>query len=146
MPASPIVGWDPQRLFLEGSEMATTHSSQEHIEPGSLAHPGTLFVLRLYVSGASPRSLEAIKNVKTICDEHLAGRYRLNVVDIYQEPERAARDQIVAVPMLVIQLPLPVRRLIGTLTNTAQVRQLFGLGNSADPLAGSGQEQRPRDA
>jgi circadian clock protein KaiB len=125
--------------------MATTHNSQEHIEPHSLAHPGTLFVLRLYVGGASPRSLEALKNVKTTCDEHLAGRYRLNVVDIYQEPERAARDQIVAVPMLVIQRPLPVRRLIGTLTSIAHVLQIFGLGNSVDPVAGS-LEQRTRDA
>jgi circadian clock protein KaiB len=77
--------------------MATKNTRQEQFGRGSLERAGTFFVLRLYVSGASPKSVEAIKNVKTICDEHLAGRYQLDVVDIYQQPDRAARDQIVAV-------------------------------------------------
>jgi circadian clock protein KaiB len=90
-----------------------------------------MFVLRLYVGGASPKSLEALKNLKNICDGHLAGHYKLDVVDIYQQPERASRDQIVAVPMLVKELPLPVRRLIGTLSNTTQVLTAFGVINAA---------------
>jgi circadian clock protein KaiB len=88
---------------------------------------GTVFVLRLYVSGASPKSLEALKNVKRICDEHLAGRNQLDVVDIYQQSDRAARDHVVAVPMLVKHAPLPAPRLIGTLSNTSQVLKTFGL-------------------
>jgi circadian clock protein KaiB len=119
--------------------MATKNNRREQFGRDS-EQAGTFFVLRLYVSGASPKSLEAIKNVKAICDYHLAGRYQLDVVDIYQQPDRAARDQIVAVPMLVIQLPLPVRRLIGTLSNTAHVLQIFGLGNAAVPLGDSRHE------
>jgi len=86
-----------------------------------------VYVLRLYVSGATSRSLEAIRNVKNICDANLAGRCTLEIVDIYQQPARAALEQVVAVPMLVKQLPLPLRRLIGTLSNTRQVLRTFGL-------------------
>ena len=85
------------------------------------------FVLTLYVSGATQRSLEAVERVKKICDAALAGRYRLGVVDIFQQPGRAVRDQVVAVPMLVKERPLPIRRLIGTLTNPLQVLQALGL-------------------
>jgi circadian clock protein KaiB len=85
------------------------------------------YILRLYVSGASPKSVEAIKNLKSICDDNLAGRHALEVVDIYQQPDRAARDQIVAAPMLVKHQPLPLKRLIGTLSNTPQVLRALGL-------------------
>jgi circadian clock protein KaiB len=84
------------------------------------------FVLKLYVTGATARSLRAIANVKAICEQYLKGRYRLEVVDIYQSPERLSKDQIVAVPALIKQLPVPVRLLVGDLSRTDQV--LHGLG------------------
>ena len=96
------------------------------------------FAFRLYVSGATPKSSEAITNVKHICEKHILGQYRLEVIDIYQQPQRAARDKVVAVPMLVKHMPRPVRRLIGTLSQTAQLMKTLqlvttprALGNSA---------------
>lgn len=83
------------------------------------------YVLRLYVSGMTPRSTEAINNLMTICEHHLKGRYQLEVVDLYKHPEAASTEQIVATPTLVKQLPLPLRRLVGTLSNEERV--LVGL-------------------
>lgn len=83
------------------------------------------YVLRLYVSGATPRSAEAIANLSEICEEHLKGRFDLQVIDIYQQPELASERQIVAVPTLIKQLPLPLRRLVGDLSK--QERVLVGL-------------------
>jgi circadian clock protein KaiB len=84
---------------------------------------GQVYVFRLYVSGASPKSLEAIKNIRNICDTNLAGRHKLEVVDIYQQLERAALDHVVAAPTLVKQWPLPLRRVIGPLSNAVDVLQ-----------------------
>lgn len=81
--------------------------------------------LRLYVAGMTPRSARALANIKEICEEHLKGRYALEVVDIYQQPKLAEGDQIVAVPTLLKQLPQPLRRLIGDLSDRARV--LIGL-------------------
>jgi len=75
------------------------------------------FVLRLYVAGTSERSAHAIHNAKQICDEHLAGRYELEVIDIFQQPGRAKDDQILAVPTLIKKLPAPLKRFIGDLSN-----------------------------
>jgi circadian clock protein KaiB len=86
-----------------------------------------VYVLTLYVSGATQRSLEAVERVKKTCEAALTGRYRLAVVDIFQHPSRAVRDQVIAVPLLVKELPLPIRRLIGTLSNPQQILQAFGL-------------------
>src|SRR6266850_5507845 len=77
------------------------------------------YVLRLYVSGASPKSTQAIGNLKKVCEERLAGRYELEVVDVYQQTDRAGADHVVATPTLVRRSPLPLRRLIGDLSNTA---------------------------
>lgn len=85
----------------------------------------TCYVLRLYVAGITPRSEEAIRNVKTLCDEHLAGRYDLQIVDIYQEPVLAKGEQIIAAPTLIKKLPLPLRRLIGNMADEEKV--LVGL-------------------
>ena len=85
------------------------------------------YVLTLYVSGATQRSLEAVERVKQICDGALAGRYRLSIVDIFQHPGRTVRDRVIAVPMLVKERPLPIRKLIGTLSNPQQILQAFGL-------------------
>jgi circadian clock protein KaiB len=77
--------------------------------------------LRLFVTGTTPRSARAIRNIRAICEEHLAGRYDLEVIDIYQHPEHVRAEQIVVTPTLVKQLPMPVRKLIGDLSDTARV-------------------------
>ncbi len=86
---------------------------------------GSRYVLRLYVSGTTPRSALAIANLRDICERHLRGRYELHIVDIYQQPEHLADEQIVAVPTLIRQLPLPIRRLVGDLSDRERV--LIGL-------------------
>ena len=81
--------------------------------------------LRLYVAGQTPRAIRAFTNLKKICEEHLAGEYHIEVVDLVKEPRLAKGDQIVAVPTLVRKLPEPVRKIIGDLSNTERV--LVGL-------------------
>lgn len=81
--------------------------------------------LRLYVAGQTPKSIAAFANLKRICDEHLAGRYRIEIVDLMENPTLARGDQIVAIPTLVRRLPHPVRKIIGDLSNTERV--LVGL-------------------
>jgi len=81
--------------------------------------------LRLYVAGRTPRAVRAFANLKTICEEHLAGRYNIEVIDLLEEPRLARGDQIIAVPTLVRKLPQPVRKIIGDLSNTERV--LVGL-------------------
>ena len=76
------------------------------------------YVLRLYVTGMTPKSTRAIANVQTLCEEHLAGRYELKIIDIYQQPKLAKEGQIIATPTLIKQLPLPLRRLIGDMSDT----------------------------
>ncbi len=83
------------------------------------------YVLRLYITGMTPRAGRAIENVRAICEEHLEGRYELEVIDIYQQPALAKRDQIIAAPTLIKKLPLPLRRIIGDMSN--RDRLLVGL-------------------
>jgi len=83
------------------------------------------YVLRLYVAGATTRSTEAILNIKKICEEHLKGRYELEVIDIYQQPVLAKGEQIIAAPTLVKKLPLPLRRFIGSMADADRI--LVGL-------------------
>ena len=83
------------------------------------------YVLRLFVSGMTRRSIAAIASIKTICEQHLRGRYDLEIIDIYQHPATARDEQIFAVPTLVKKLPLPLRRLIGDLSDNRRV--LLGL-------------------
>ncbi len=92
----------------------------------ALAAPGeSHYVLRLYVTGLTPRSVAAIETTKRTCEEFLAGRYELEVVDLTKHPSLASGEQIVAAPTLVKKLPLPLRRLVGDLSN--QDRVLLGL-------------------
>ncbi len=81
----------------------------------------TRYVLRLYVTGSTPRSTRAIENMRRICATHLEGRYDLEVIDIYQNPEAAIDQQIIAAPTLVKLLPLPLRRVVGDLSNIEKV-------------------------
>jgi circadian clock protein KaiB len=83
------------------------------------------YVLRLYVSGMTPNSLKAIENVRKICAEHLEGRYQLEIIDIYQQPIFAKEGQIIAAPTLVKELPPPLRKFIGDMSQTEKI--LLGL-------------------
>src|SRR5436853_754940 len=85
-----------------------------------IAKPRTpeVFKLRLYVAGQTPKSVRAFANLKVLCDEHLKGRYQIEVIDLLVHPEMARGDQIVAIPTLVIKLPQPVRKIIGDLSDT----------------------------
>lgn len=83
------------------------------------------YVLRLYVTGQTPRSLRAIQNIKQICESHLKGRYDLEVIDIYKRPRLVRDEQVIAAPTLVKSLPAPIRRFVGDLSDTEKV--LFGL-------------------
>ncbi|OPY14540.1 MAG: Circadian clock protein KaiB [Syntrophus sp. PtaB.Bin138] len=83
------------------------------------------YVLRLYVTGLTPKSTLAINNVRKLCEQHLAGRYELRVIDIYQQPKLAKGEQIIATPTLIRKLPLPLRKLIGDMSDTE--RFLVGL-------------------
>ena len=88
--------------------------------------------LRLYVAGPTPKSITAFRNLEKICEEHLAGRYHIEVIDLMKKPQLAQGDQILAVPTLVRKLPVPIRKIIGSLSHTERV--LVGL------------DLRPRDA
>ena len=83
------------------------------------------YVLRLYVTGTTPRSVQAVANIRALCEEHLSGRYDLEVVDIYQQPSEAVNEQIVAAPTLVKESPVPMRRMVGDLSDPERV--LVGL-------------------
>jgi len=83
------------------------------------------YLLRLYVAGTTPNSMAAIANIKNICIENLEGRYVLEVIDLYQQPQLAAGHQIIAIPTLIRELPPPLRRIIGDLSDTEKV--LIGL-------------------
>ena len=92
--------------------------------------PSEKYVLRLYVTGMTPRSTRAIKFVRDVCEQHLAGQYDLEIIDVYQTPSRLMQDQIVAIPTLVKSTPVPVRLMVGDMSN--RERLLVGLGLPAD--------------
>jgi circadian clock protein KaiB len=102
-----------------------TESVKEALEALGRESRREHYVLRLYVAGTTPRSQEAIRNVTAICEEHLAGRYTLEVVDVYQRPGLVEGEQILAAPTLIKQLPTPLRRLIGSMADKEKV--LVGL-------------------
>jgi circadian clock protein KaiB len=93
--------------------------------PGRSNYDPDVWELRLYVAGQTSRSIKAFANLKTLCEEHLAGRYTIEVVDLLENPQLAEGDQILAIPTLVRRLPEPVRKIIGDLSNTERV--LVGL-------------------
>ena len=99
--------------------------SAEELEKGLKKGEKEEFVLRLYVTGMTARSKRAIQNIKKICEDHLEGRYDLEVIDIYREPTLARGDQIVATPTLIKKLPVPMRKFIGEMSETDKI--LLGL-------------------
>jgi circadian clock protein KaiB len=110
--------------------MSTEHTSkqtkaQAALEKAASEKAAERYVLRLYIAGMTPRSTLAIQNIRKICEEHLEGRYDLQVVDIYQQPVLAEGEQIIAAPTLIKKLPLPLRRFIGDMSRTEKI--LLGL-------------------
>jgi circadian clock protein KaiB len=99
--------------------------AQAKIEQALRDRENARFVLRLYIAGLTPRSVAAIASVKKTCEEHLQGRYELEVVNLYDQPTLAKGEQIIAAPTLIKRLPLPLRRLIGDMADTKKL--LVGL-------------------
>lgn len=104
--------------------MSPNQTRTEEEASDSDADPG-YYHLRLYVAGQTTKSLAAMANLKRVCEEHLAGRYEMEVIDLLKNPKLAAGDQILAIPTLVRRLPAPLKRIIGDLSNTEKV--LVGL-------------------
>jgi circadian clock protein KaiB len=101
----------------------TAHVKMETFEAESGAED--FWDLRLYVAGQTPKSVTALANLKKFCEEHLAGQYRIEVIDLMKNPQLARSDQILAIPTLVRRLPEPIRKIIGDLSNSERV--LVGL-------------------
>ena len=93
----------------------------EKLESGLGANKSEVYVLKLYITGMTPNCRRAVENVKCICEKHLTNRYQLEIVDMYQAPEMAKEDQIIASPTLVRKSPGPIKRLIGDMSNTEKV-------------------------
>ncbi|MGE5295611.1 MAG: circadian clock protein KaiB [Solirubrobacterales bacterium] len=98
---------------------------KEALEEAGRKSKSQKYTLRLYVAGVTPRSQEAIRTVRAMCEEHLAGRYALEVIDIYQQPQLARDEQIIAAPTLIKKLPPPLRKIIGSMASKEKV--LIGL-------------------
>ena len=104
----------------------TTLSSEAHAMEATLASLATsVYILRLYITGSSQRSIRAVSNIRKICEEHLDGRYDLEVVDVCQQPAQAQSEQILAAPTLIKKWPLPARRFIGDMSQSDRI--LLGL-------------------
>jgi circadian clock protein KaiB len=99
---------------------------QRLIAKNEPAHSGD-FVLRLFITGTSPNSMRAIKNVRDICEQYLSGRYSLEIIDVYQQAALAKEEEIIALPLLIKKSPAPVRRLIGDMSETSKVLKGLGL-------------------
>lgn len=105
--------------------MINTMSRARNGPAGAVTQDAGFWNLRLYVAGQSPKSIRAFTNLKRLCDEHLAGRYEIEVIDLLKHPQLAAGDQIIAVPTLVRKLPEPIKKIIGDLSHDD--RTLIGL-------------------
>jgi circadian clock protein KaiB len=92
----------------------------------------TGYILRLFITGATPNSIRAVSNLKQICEDHIKGRYSLEIIDVYQQQDVAEKEQLVALPLLIKKRPLPERRLIGDLSDTEKVLKGLGLFTSEE--------------
>ena len=115
-----------QRTNKKGAEIKTDPAkpAPPKAKPGKAA--SSRYTLKLYVAGQSLKFVAAIANIKRICEENLKGQYELEVIDLYQQPQLAQSEQIIAVPTLIRELPIPLRRITGDMSNTERV--LVGLG------------------
>jgi circadian clock protein KaiB len=102
---------------MSDSKIIRQHS--ENSKPG--------YVLQLFITGATPNSTRAIANIKAICEEHLRDNYQLEIVDVYRENEMAGRNQVVALPMLIVRYPLPEKKLIGDMSRKEKVLAALGV-------------------
>ena len=93
----------------------------------TMEEPELQFSLTLFITGASPNSVRAIANLKSICEKYMHARYELDIIDVYQQPSKAKSEQLIALPMLIKYLPLPVKRLFGDMSDTAKVLKGLGL-------------------
>lgn len=109
---------------MKSSKPAIVHSTKK-FESALKKPEKEHYVLKLYVTGASPQSVSAITNINKICEDHLKGRYALEVIDLFQKPNLSSGEQILAAPTLIKKLPLPLRRIIGNLSDSEKV--LIGL-------------------
>ncbi len=109
---------------MENSDL-TEIDDVEKFEKALLNANKEKYVLRLYVAGMSPKSIQAIENIKRLCEENMPGRYQLDIIDIYQQPIFAKEGQIVAAPTLIKELPLPISKMVGDMSNKERV--LLGL-------------------
>lgn len=105
-------------------DIAENNDGSEPVESNT-EYDQEIYILRLYVAGQTKKSLTAFANLKKICEEYLGGRYKIEVIDLLENPKLARGDQILAVPTLVRQLPQPIKKIIGDLSNTERV--LVGL-------------------
>jgi len=106
-------------------ENEKNHNSTEAFEAAMAELDDKYYCLRLYIAGTTVYSINALENIKKICEEHLQGRYELEVIDIYQQPGVSKQENILAVPTLIKRLPLPLQRIIGDMSKTEKV--LVGL-------------------
>ena len=116
----------------EKIKMSEVKNSTATFEEGLAKIGDGKYVLRLFVAGMSPKSMQAIDNIKRICEEYLPGKYELEVIDIYQYPIFAKDGQIVAAPTLIKELPPPLRKLIGSMSDTERVLVGLDLKLNAD--------------
>ena len=107
--------------------------SEQAEEQAGSADENKKYVLRLFVIGASANSVSAITNLKNLCETHIPGQYQLDIIDIYQQPELAQPEQLVALPVLVKQWPLPEQRMVGDMSDTKRVLAGLGLTNQHHP-------------
>ena len=107
--------------------MAELKKPSTHKQPAELRKTGAPeYFLRLFVSGILQNSVRAIKNINQICEQHLKGNYKLEIIDIYQQPDLAIIEQIIVIPVMIIKSPLPERRVIGDLSNSEKVLEMLG--------------------
>ena len=102
-----------------------SQTTKEALEAAAQSAASQKYILKLYVAGMTPRSQEAIRTLTAICEENLGGRYDLEVIDLYQQPELAKGEQIIAAPTLIKKLPLPLRKFIGSMADKERI--LVGL-------------------
>jgi circadian clock protein KaiB len=106
---------------LSASDNTEPKDSYAEFEKASQEKGSEKYVLRLFISGMTPRSLQAIDNLKNICDQKLKGCYSLEIIDISQQPESVKKEDIIATPTLIKELPRPIRRIIGDLSSTERI-------------------------
>jgi circadian clock protein KaiB len=121
-----------EKTSTEETDISEVKDSIKAFEEALSKKEGGKYIMRLYVAGMSPKSVQAIDNIKRICEEYLPGKYQLEVIDIYQHPILAKDGQIVAAPTLIKELPPPLRKLIGSMADTERVLLGMDLKFKAD--------------